>query len=109
MLRKEFSGNKYEAAIVYCLWEPRLPETMRLWMAQSKIEQGTSLQTSQGSVEHNGEMDLEANGLPAEQAQATGPAANMGNDLLTQPEPETRSCRALASRARTRRFSGESV
>ncbi len=48
--------------------------------------QGKSLQTSEGSVEHNGVMDLEANRLPAEQAQPTGPAANMGNDLLTQPE-----------------------
>src|ERR1035441_5183592 len=51
--------------------------------------QGTSLQTSEGSVEHNGEMDLEAKGLPAEQAQPTGPAANMGNNLLTQQESDT--------------------
>jgi TonB family protein len=34
-------------------------------------------------------MDLEAKGLPAEQAQPTGPAANMGNNLLTQQESDT--------------------
>jgi periplasmic protein TonB len=56
---------------------------------KKQYRQGTSLQTSGGSVEHNGVMDLEANRLPAEHVQPTGPAANMGNELLTQPESDT--------------------
>ncbi len=47
------------------------------------------MQTSDGDVEHNGVMDLEAKRLPAEQALPTGPAADMGNELLIQPESET--------------------
>ncbi len=47
------------------------------------------LQTSEGGVEHNEVMGLEPEESFWERAEGTGPAANMANDLLIQPESET--------------------
>ena len=47
------------------------------------------LQTSEGGVEHNEVMDLEPEESFWGQALGTGPAADMANDLLIQPESET--------------------
>jgi len=47
------------------------------------------LQTSEGGVEHNEVMGLELEESFWKQAQGTGPAADMANDLLIQPESET--------------------
>ena len=47
------------------------------------------LQTSEGSVEHNEVMGLEPEDSPSGQAKTAGPAADMANDLLIQPETET--------------------
>jgi len=47
------------------------------------------LQTSEGGVEHNEVMGLEPEDSPSGQAQTAGPAADMANDLLIQPESET--------------------
>ena len=47
------------------------------------------LQTSEGGVEHNEVMGLEPEESPSGHVQRAGPAANMANDLLTQPESET--------------------
>jgi len=56
-----------------------------------------NLQTSEGSVEHNGVVDLKAERLRLEQAQPTGPAADMANELLIQPDTETDAAAALAA------------
>lgn len=48
-----------------------------------------------GTVEHNGVMGLDAEVHPSGQAQPKGPAANMANDLLIQPESETEAALAL--------------
>lgn len=50
------------------------------------------LKTGTGDVEHNGVMDREAGDSGPEQSLPTGPvSANMANDVLTQPDSETRS------------------
>ncbi len=54
------------------------------------------LQTSGAGVEHNGVMDLEAKRLPAEYAQPTGPAEDMRNDLLVQPDSDSASAASLS-------------
>src|ERR1700691_3453981 len=48
------------------------------------------LQTSTGLVEHNGRNGLKTDRLlPNGQSQALGPAADMANDLLTQPQSDS--------------------
>src|SRR5580698_6662091 len=54
------------------------------------------LQTSGAGVEHNGVMDLEAKRLPAEHAQPTGPAEDMRNELLVQPDSDSVSAASLS-------------
>lgn len=50
---------------------------------------GAHLKTSAGSVEHNGEVDLEVSDSPTGQPPQRGPAsASMANDVLTQTEPK---------------------
>jgi TonB family protein len=65
-----------------------------LGKTESKPESG-GLETRVGTVEHNGVMGLDAEVHPSGQAQPTGPAANMANDLLIQPESETEAALAL--------------
>jgi TonB family protein len=53
-------------------------------------------ETQLGAVKHNGRMDQEEERLPSGQPKATEPAANMANDFLIQPDPETQAAAASA-------------
>ncbi len=57
----------------------------------AKPSEPNDLQTSMATVEHNGVMGREACESSTEPAQATGPkSATMANELLTQPDTETK-------------------
>lgn len=47
------------------------------------------VETTAGGIKHNGLMDLDAAEPPEGRGAATGPEANMGNDVLIQPETKT--------------------
>lgn len=49
------------------------------------------VETTAGSIKHNEMMDLDAARSAQVSEQATGPVANMGNDVLFQPETEKES------------------
>ncbi len=53
------------------------------------------IETSTGTVEHNGWKVLKADRLPVGLAQATRPAADMANELLTETHPEQETANAL--------------
>jgi len=55
----------------------------------------SAVQTSAGAVEHNGRVGLQLERLPARQAQAFGPAEDMANEILTQPQTESGSAAAM--------------
>lgn len=57
----------------------------------AKPSESNDLQTRTATVEHNGVMGREASDRSIEQSMATGPkTGTMANDLLTQPDTETR-------------------
>ena len=60
---------------------------------QEVVKNGTEssvVQTSTGFVEHNGKNGLKTDRLlPNGQSQAIGPAADMANELLTQPQTDS--------------------
>ena len=51
-------------------------------------------ETQSGGVEHNGLMGREAGRLTSESPRVVEPAANMANDLLTQPETDSQAATA---------------
>ncbi len=58
---------------------------------QEVVKNGTEssvLQTSTALVEHNGKNGLKTDRLSIGQSQAIGPAADMANELLTQPQTD---------------------
>lgn len=61
-----------------------------------KEPSSVAVETSAAGVEHNGRRVLKADRLPVGQGLATEPVADMANDLLTQPHPETESAGAPA-------------
>src|SRR5208282_4588774 len=59
---------------------------------QEVVKNGTEssvLQTSTALVEHNGKNGLKTDRLSIGQSQAIGPAADMANELLTQPQTDS--------------------
>ena len=60
----------------------------------SRSSPDTTQKTSEGSVEHN-ELTGLRDQFPAEYTQATGPAADMANEILSQPQSEAQAAPAL--------------